>query len=64
MPTTYERERSVRIQNAQAVVIGLFTRYSITPRSAKPEIRERFSQEDLDTYKAAMAVLDGEGAIN
>ena len=63
MPTTYERERSIRIQDAQAVVIGLFAKYGITPTSARQEIRKRFTQADFDAYKTALAVLDGNGGI-
>ena len=63
MPTTYERERSIRIQDATTAIIGLFTKYGITPSSAKREVQERFTQADYDAYKTALAALDGDGGI-
>ncbi|WHP18813.1 hypothetical protein [Cellulomonas sp. ES6] len=49
---------------AQALISDLLDKYGITdPRTAHREIRERFSQADLDTYRAALTVLYGNGEL-
>jgi hypothetical protein len=51
-------------QRAALTIKRLFNDYGITDQDqAKRLVRERFSQADLDTYKAAMEVLDGSGAL-
>lgn len=57
---------SPKAQAAMATVLDLFSKYGITTSGigARKAIRASFSQEDLDTYTAAMTVLDGEGAIS
>jgi hypothetical protein len=50
--------------DAFVTVQVLFAKYGITdPAQAKRLVRELFTQEDLDAYKAAMEVLDGSGVI-
>lgn len=49
---------------AQAVISGLLDEYGITdPRTAHRDIRERFTQADLDTYRGALTVLYGNGEL-
>lgn len=51
-------------QEAADLIIRLFIKYKIDdPRQAKRLVRERFTQEDLDAYRAARDLLDGTGAI-
>lgn len=56
---------SAKAQSAMQVVTDLFAKYGIdtTVPNIRQVIRARFTQEDLDRYMAALAVLDGEGAI-
>lgn len=52
-------------ETATVVVAGLFRKYGITdPTQASRLVRERFTQHDLDTYKAARDYLDGMGALD
>lgn len=59
------RRPSAKAQSAMQVVTDLFAKYGIdtTVPNIRQVIRARFTQEDLDSYMAALAVLDGEGAI-
>lgn len=51
-------------RQAQAVISDLLDKYGITdPRTAHEDIRQRFSQVDLDTYRAALTVLYGNGEL-
>lgn len=51
-------------RHAQALISGLLDKYGITdPRTAHRDIRERFTQADLDTYRAALTVLYGNGEL-
>ncbi len=51
-------------RTAQAVITELLDKYGITdPRTAHRDIRERFTQADLDTYRAALTVLYGNGEL-
>lgn len=46
------------VRQTQALISGLLDKYGITdPRTAHRDIRERFTQADLDTYRAALTVL-------
>lgn len=52
------------ITTAMSIVQELFAKHGITdPSQAKRLIRERFTQTELERYKAARRVLDGLGAI-
>lgn len=49
---------------ALAIIEGLLTKYSIEdPDQAHRLIRERFTQEDLDTYREALTALDDAGDL-
>lgn len=51
-------------RQAQALISDLLDKYGITdPRTAHRDIRERFTQADLDTYRAALTVLYGNGEL-
>lgn len=51
-------------RQAQAQISGLLDKYDINdPRSAHRDIRERFTQTDLDIYRAALTVLYGNGEL-
>ena len=64
MQTAYESGRAARVHAARTVVKNLFTKYGIeNPNGASQLIREGFTQEDLDAFKAALEVLNGEGVI-
>ena len=53
-----------RTREAQAVISDLLDRYGITdPRTAHEDIRQRFTQADLDAYQAALNVLYENGAL-
>lgn len=54
-----------KAQTAMQTVTDLFAKYGIdaTVPNARQVIRARFTQGDLDTYTAALAALDGQGAI-
>ncbi len=60
---------SAKAQAAMQTITELFARYaidSIIP-DIRGQIRARFSQEDLDTYiaaLAALAVVDGSGGLD
>ncbi|WP_187365207.1 hypothetical protein [Cellulosimicrobium cellulans] len=46
------------------MITELLDKYGITdPRTAHRDIRERFTQADLDTYRAALTVLYGNGEL-
>ncbi|WP_282946991.1 hypothetical protein [Cellulomonas endometrii] len=62
MTTTPPVSDSTR--EAQAVISQLLDRYGIAdPRTAHRDIRERFTQPDLDAYRAALELLYGNGAL-
>lgn len=47
-----------------ATVLRLYAKHDITdPSQAKRLARERFTQDELDEYQHALALLDGSGAI-
>lgn len=51
-------------RQAQVLISDLLDKYGITdPRTAHRDIRERFTQADLDTYRAALTVLYGNGEL-
>ena len=56
---------SAKAQSAMKTVADLLAKHGIdaTVPDVRQQIRARFDQDDLDTYTAALAVLDGEGAI-
>jgi hypothetical protein len=55
---------SAGTREAQAAISDLLDKYDITdPRTAHRDIRERFTQADLDTYRAALTVLYGNGEL-
>jgi len=59
------RQPSTKAQAAMKTVADLFVKHGIdaTVTDVRRQIRARFDQDDLNTYTAALAVLDGEGAI-
>lgn len=56
---------SAKAQAAMKTVAELFAKHGIdaTVPDVRRQIRARFPQGDIDTYTAALAVLDGEGEI-
>lgn len=59
---TLDMERVAR--QAQAVISALLDKYGIEDlRTAHEDIRRRFTQVDLDTYRAALTLLYGSGDL-
>ena len=56
---------SAKAQAAMQTIADLFAKHGIdaTVPDVRRQIRARFDQDDLSTYTAALAALDGEGAI-
>lgn len=53
-----------KIEAAQATIAELFAKYRITSaKDAHRLIEERFNQPDLDTYRKALAYLNGQAVI-
>ena len=60
----YQQKRAQRINAARATVTGLLAKHDISGHDqAHRLIQERFNQDDLDEFQAALDVLHGEGAI-
>lgn len=56
--------RNQLITEANKTIMGLFQKYGVThPSGVKKIIREQFTQQDLDAYKAALAQLHANGGI-
>lgn len=50
-------------REAMQVVLDLLQKYQINSINERYKIRERFTQEELEEYEAAMKFLDGSGAV-
>lgn len=59
------RQPSAKAQAAMQTIADLFSKHGLnaTVPDVRRQIRARFDQDDFSTYMAALAVLDGEGAI-
>lgn len=62
--TAIDPSADALIARARKIIDGLFAQHDIhDPRSAHLIVRERFTQDELNTYQAALTVLYENGAL-